>query len=95
MRHRLYWGIVLSFLNNPQQPGPGAQPSAWPGCHRKGKVAAGAGDAERSASATIMTLSPVMYVDYDKSTHQARVQSYVKAMEASAAFAGPTDDFEA
>jgi tetratricopeptide (TPR) repeat protein len=82
-----YWGIALSFLNNPHSPIPAPNLPLGLAAIEKAKAAGAKTQRERDY---IDALS-VMYVDYDKTTHQARVQSYLKAMEALAA-RYPTDD---
>src|ERR1700730_11092127 len=82
-----YWGIALSFLNNPHGPVPAPNLPLGLAAIEKAKAAGAKTQRERDY---IDALS-VMYVDYDKTTHQARVQSYLKAMEALAA-RYPTDD---
>jgi tetratricopeptide (TPR) repeat protein len=82
-----YWGIALSLLNNPHSPIPAPNLPLGLAAIEKAKAAGAKTQRERDY---IDALS-VMYVDYDKTTHQARVQSYLKAMEALAA-RYPTDD---
>jgi Tfp pilus assembly protein PilF len=82
-----YWGIALSLLGNPHGAIPA--PNLPPGLAaiEKGKTVGARSERERDY---IDALS-VMYVDYDKIPHQARVQSYLKKMEALAA-KYPDDD---
>lgn len=82
-----YWGIALSLLSNPHIAVPA--PNLPPGLAAIEK-AKGMGAKTPRERDYIDALS-VMYVDYDKIPHQARVQSYVKAMEALAA-RYPDDD---
>ena len=82
-----YWGIALSWLNNPHNPIPA--PNLAPGLAAIEKAKATGAKTQRERD-YIDALS-VMYVDYDKVPHQARVQSYLKAMEALAA-RYPADD---
>jgi tetratricopeptide (TPR) repeat protein len=82
-----YWGIALSFLNNPHSPIPAPNLPLGLAAIEKAKAVGAKTQRERDY---IDALS-VMYVDYDKTTHQERVQSYLKAMEALAA-RYPTDD---
>jgi tetratricopeptide (TPR) repeat protein len=82
-----YWGIALSFLNNPHNPIPAPNLPLGLAAIEKAKAVGAKTQRERDY---IDALS-VMYVDYDKTTHQERVQSYLKAMEALAA-RYPTDD---
>jgi len=75
-----YWGVALALLNNPHNAIPA--PNLPPGLAaiEKAKAAGAKTEPERDY---IDALS-VMYVDYDKIPHQARVQSYLKKMEALA-----------
>jgi tetratricopeptide (TPR) repeat protein len=82
-----YWGIALSFLNNPHSPVPAPNLPLGLAAIEKAKAAGAKTQRERDY---IDALS-MMYVDYDKTSHQARVQSYLKAMEALAA-RYPADD---
>src|SRR5258708_3037470 len=82
-----YWGIALSLLNNPHGAVP--EPNLPPGLAAIEKAKA-VGAKTRRERDYIDALA-AMYVDYDKTTHQARVQSYLKAMEALAA-KYPDDD---
>src|SRR3954454_13551812 len=82
-----YWGIALSLLNNPHSPVPAPNLPLGLSAIEKAKATGAKTQRERDY---IDALS-VMYVDYDKSPHQARVQSYLKAMETLAA-RYPTDD---
>ncbi|HLX18496.1 MAG TPA: hypothetical protein VKS24_25185 [Bradyrhizobium sp.] len=82
-----YWGVALSLLGNPHGAIPA--PNLPPGLAaiEKAKTIGAKTERERDY---IDALS-VMYVDYDKIPHQARVQSYLKKMEALAA-KYPDDD---
>src|ERR1700745_2973614 len=82
-----YWGIALSYLNNPHSPVPAPNLPLGLAAIEKAKAVGAKTQRERDY---IDALS-AMYVDYDKTTHQARVQSYLKVMEALAA-RYPTDD---
>ncbi|MGA7072648.1 hypothetical protein [Bradyrhizobium sp.] len=82
-----YWGIALSLLNNPHSAIP--TPNLPLGLAAIGKAKEIGAKSERERD-YIDALS-VMYVDYDKTPHQARVQSYLKKMEALAA-KYPDDD---
>ena len=82
-----YWGIALSYLNNPHSPIPTPNLPLGLAATEKAKAAGAKTQRERDYIDAIS----VMYVDYDKTPHQARVQSYLKAMEALAA-RYPTDD---
>jgi hypothetical protein len=82
-----YWGIALALLNNPHNAIPA--PNLPLGLAAIEKAKAGGAKTERERD-YIDALS-AMYVDYDKIPHQARVQSYLKKMEALAA-KYPDDD---
>jgi tetratricopeptide (TPR) repeat protein len=82
-----YWGIALSLLNNPHSPVPAPNLPLGLAAIEKAKAVGAKTQRERDY---VDALS-AMYVDYDKTTHQERVQSYLKAMEALAA-RYPTDD---
>jgi tetratricopeptide (TPR) repeat protein len=82
-----YWGVALSYLNNPHSPVPAPNLPLGLAAIEKAKAAGAKTQRERDY---VDALS-VMYVDYDKTTHQARVQSYLKAMEALAG-RYPADD---
>jgi tetratricopeptide (TPR) repeat protein len=72
-----YWGIALSYLYNPHSPPPVPNLPLGLAAIEKGKQVGGKTQRERDY---IDALS-VMYVDYDKIPHGARVQAYLKAME--------------
>lgn len=82
-----YWGIALSLLSNPHSAIPA--PNLAPGLAaiEKAKEVGAKSERERDY---IDALS-VMYVDYNKVPQAARVQSYLKKMEALAA-KYPDDD---
>jgi tetratricopeptide (TPR) repeat protein len=82
-----YWGVALSLLSNPHGAIPA--PNLPPGLAAIEKAKAVGAKSERERD-YIDALS-VMYVDYDKIPQQARVQSYLKKMEALAA-KYPNDD---
>ena len=82
-----YWGIALSLLSNPHLAIPA--PNLPPGLAAIEKAKAVGAKTERERD--YIDALAVMYVDYDKTTHQARVQSYLKKMEALAA-KYPDDD---
>jgi hypothetical protein len=75
-----YWGIALSYLNNPHSPIPAPNLPLGLAAIEKAKAIGANTQRERDY---IDALS-VMYLDYEKVPHQTRVQSYVKAMEALA-----------
>jgi tetratricopeptide (TPR) repeat protein len=82
-----YWGIALSFLNNPHSPVPAPNLPLGLAAIEKAKAVGAKTQRERDY---VDALS-VMYVDYEKVPHQARVQSYLKAMETLAG-RYPADD---
>jgi hypothetical protein len=82
-----YWGIALSLLNNPHGAIPAPNLPLGLSAIEKAKEIGAKSERERDY---IDALS-VMYVDYDKIPQQARVQSYLKKMEALAA-KYPDDD---
>jgi tetratricopeptide (TPR) repeat protein len=82
-----YWGIALSLLGNPHGAIPA--PNLPPGLAAIAKAKAVGAKTERERD--YIDALAVMYVDYDKTPQQTRVQSYLKAMEALAA-KYPTDD---
>ena len=82
-----YWGIALSLLNNPHSPVPAPNLPLGLAAIEKAKATGAKTQRERD----YIDALAVMYVDFDKTSHQARVQSYLKAMEALAA-KYPDDD---
>ena len=82
-----YWGIALSLLSNPHGAIPAPNLPLGLAAIEKAKAVGAKSERERDY---IDALS-VMYVDYDKIPQQARVQSYLKKMEALAA-KYPDDD---
>src|ERR1700761_7810750 len=82
-----YWGIALSLLNNPHSAIPAPNLPLGLAAIEKARAIGAKSERERDY---IDALS-VMYVDYDKTPQQARVQSYLKKMEALAA-KYPDDD---
>ncbi len=82
-----YWGIALSLLNNPHGAIPAPNLPLGLAAIEKAKAIGARSEREHDY---IDALS-VMYVDYDKIPQQARVQSYLKKMEALAA-KYPDDD---
>ena len=82
-----YWGIALAYLSNPHNAIPAPNLPLGLAAIETAKATGAKTERERDY---IDALS-VMYVDYDKVPHQARVQSYLKAMEALAA-RYPADD---
>src|SRR5713101_9916995 len=75
-----YWGIALSFLNNPHIPPPAANLPLGLAAIQKAKAVGAKTQRERD----FIDALAVMYVDYDKIDHRSRVQAYLKAMEALA-----------
>src|SRR3984893_4113639 len=82
-----YWGIALSLLSNPHGPIPTSNLPLGLSAIEKAKETGAKTERERD----YIDALAVMYVDYDKTPHQARVQSYLKKMEALAA-KYPDDD---
>lgn len=82
-----YWGMALGLLENPHIP----QPLSLLPLGLAAIQAAKATGAKTQRERDYIDALAAMYVDYDKTTHQARVQSYLKAMEALAA-KYPDDD---
>jgi len=82
-----YWGIALALLSNPHNAIPAPNLPLGLAAIEKAKAIGAKTERERDY---VDALS-VMYVDYDKTPHQARVQSYLKKMEALAA-KYPDDD---
>jgi tetratricopeptide (TPR) repeat protein len=82
-----YWGIALSLLGNPHGAIPAPNLPLGLAAIEKAKAVGAKTERERD----YIDALAVMYVDYDKTPQQARVQSYLKAMEALAA-KYPTDD---
>ena len=81
-----YWGIALSLLNNPHNPPPAPNLPLGLAAIQKAKAIGAKTERERDYIDALM----VMYADYDKIAHRARVQSYLKAMEARGAAHIPT-----
>jgi hypothetical protein len=82
-----YWGIALSLLSNPHSAIPAPNLPLGLAAIEKAKEVGAKSERERDY---VDALS-VMYVDYDKIPQQARVQAYLKKMEALAA-KYPDDD---
>ena len=82
-----YWGIALSLLNNPHGAIPAPNLPLGLAAIEKAKAIGARTQRERD----YVDALAVMYVDSDKTPHQVRVQSYLKAMEALAA-KYPDDD---
>lgn len=75
-----YWGIALSLLYNPHAPPPPANLPLGLAALQKAKAVGAATQRERD----YIDALTVFYTDYDKVPHGARVQAYLKAMEALA-----------
>src|SRR5664279_4537137 len=82
-----YWGIALGLLDNPHNPPPAPNLPLGLAAIQAAKAAPAKTQRERD----YIDAMALMYVDYDKTPHGARVQSYLKAMEALAA-KYPDDD---
>ena len=76
-----YWGVALSYLDNPHGPIPG--PNVAPGLAAIQKAKAVGAKSERERD--YIDALTVMYVDADKLTHTQRIRSYLQAMEKLAA----------
>jgi hypothetical protein len=76
-----YWGIALSLLINPHAPPPAPNLPLGLAAIQKGQAVGTKTQRERDYLDTLA----VFYTDYDKVPHGARVQAYLKAMEALAA----------
>src|SRR6187399_1163394 len=75
-----YWGIALSLLWNPHVPTPAKNLAEGAAAIAKGKSIGAKSQRERD----FIDALAVMYADHDKMPHGARVQAYLKAMEALA-----------
>jgi tetratricopeptide (TPR) repeat protein len=75
-----YWGIALSLLYNPHAPPPVPNLPLGLAAIQKGKAVGAKTQRERD----YIDALAVFYTDYDKVIHGARVQAYLKAMEALA-----------
>ena len=75
-----YWGIALSLLFNPHAPPPAPNLPLGLAAIQKGKAVGAKTQRERDYIDALL----VFYTDYDKIAHGARVQAYLKAMEALA-----------
>jgi len=82
-----YWGIALGLLDNPHGPPPAPNLPLGLAAIQAAKATGAKTQRERD----YIDALALMYVDYDKTPHGARVQSYLKAMEALAA-RYPDDD---
>jgi hypothetical protein len=75
-----HWGIALSLLFNPHAPPPAPNLPLGLAAIQQGKAVGAKTQRERD----YIDALAVMYTDYDKISHGARVQAYLKAMEALA-----------
>jgi len=75
-----YWGIALSYLDNPHIPPPPSNLPFGLTAIEKAKAVGAKTQRERDFIDALL----VFYTDYDKIPHAARVQSYLKAIEAVA-----------
>ena len=75
-----YWGIALSFLHNPHSPPPTPNLPLGLAALQNAKAVGAKTERERD----YIDALTVFYTDYDKVPHGARVQAYLKAMEALA-----------
>jgi hypothetical protein len=82
-----YWGMALALLSNPHIPTPAPNLPLGLAAIEKARAIGAKSERERD----YVDALAVMYVDYDKIPQQARVQSYLKKMEALAA-KYPDDD---
>jgi hypothetical protein len=82
-----YWGIALGLLYNPHIAPPAKNLAQGAAALEKGKALGAKTQRERD----YIDALTVFYTDYDKTPHGARVQSYLKAMEALA-HKYPADD---
>jgi tetratricopeptide (TPR) repeat protein len=82
-----YWGIALSYLDNPHNPPPPANLPLGLAAIEKAKAVGAKTERERDFIDALL----VFYTGYDRIPHAARVQSYLKAME-TVAQRYPDDD---
>jgi tetratricopeptide (TPR) repeat protein len=75
-----YWGIALSYLDNPHNPPPPANLPLGLAAIQHAKAIGAKTQRERDFIDALL----VFYADYDKNPHGARVQAYLKAIEAVA-----------
>jgi tetratricopeptide (TPR) repeat protein len=75
-----YWGIALSQLWNPHVPTPAKNLAEGAAAIAKGKSVGARSQRERD----FIEALGAMYTDHEKAPHGARVQAYLKAMEALA-----------
>jgi tetratricopeptide (TPR) repeat protein len=82
-----YWGMALGLLDNPHNPVPAPNLPLGLAAIQSAKATGANTQRERD----YIDAMALMYIDYDKISHQRRVQSYLKAMEALAS-KYPDDD---
>lgn len=82
-----YWGVALTYLDNPHNPIPA--PNVAPGLAAIEKAKSVGTSSEREHD--FVDALALMYGDADKLTHQQRIRAYLGAMEKIAA-KYPTDD---
>ncbi len=82
-----YWGIALSYLNNPHAPVPAPNLPLGLAAIRKAQAMSAKTQRERD----YIDALALMYADYDKVGHTPRIQAFLKAQEALAA-KYPDDD---
>ena len=75
-----YWGIALSLLYNPHAPPPAPNLPLGLAALQKGKTISAKTQRERD----YIDALTVFFTDYDKVPHGARVQAYLRALEALA-----------
>jgi hypothetical protein len=79
-----YWGIALSLLNNPHSAIPAPNLPVGRDAIEKAKAVAARTERTTPRERDYIDALALMYVDYDKLPQPARVQAYLKAMEALA-----------
>jgi tetratricopeptide (TPR) repeat protein len=72
-----YWGIALSYLDNPHNPPPPANLPLGLAAIQKAKMVGAKTQRERDFIDALL----VFYTDYDKIPHAARIQAYLRAIE--------------
>ncbi|HLQ90159.1 MAG TPA: hypothetical protein VK148_09005 [Xanthobacteraceae bacterium] len=82
-----YWGIALSYLDNPHNPPPAANLPQGLAALQKAKTIGAKTQRERDFIDALL----VFYTDHDKVPHGARIQAYLKAIE-TVAQRYPEDD---
>src|SRR5665213_153998 len=82
-----YWGIALTYLDNPHNPIPAPNIPLGLAAIQKAKAVGAKTERERD----YIDALTFMYADADKLTHVERIHAYLKAMEALAA-KNPNDD---